>query len=416
MFFDYMFLGMRVMDVSILILAAFAVFVPGLSTIRSAARSAAHLAPNMDALIAMGTLSSLATGVVAVLHHYGIGPSFPSFAGIGAMIMAIHLTGRNIETRAKGRASMAIKKLLTLGAKEATVLRGDTEENIPVTGLKPGDIMVVRPGGKIPTDGVVVRGDSSVDESLATGESMPVKKKPGDGVIGATINTSGLLHVRAEKVGAETFLSQVIKLVEEAQGSKIPIQEFADRVTSVFVPVVIVIAAVTLAAWLIFPGFFGSIAEQASRVVPWVNPDMGTGAWHFFAAVAVLVIACPCALGLATPTALMVGSGVGAENGVLIRRGSAIQVMKDVRTIVLDKTGTITLGRPVVTDIIPAGALGEKEIISLAASVESGSEHPLGRSVVEHAGSLGLAVEEAVGFRAVTGKGAWQALRERPLA
>ncbi len=148
--------------------------------------------------------------------------------------------------------------------------------------------MVVRPGGKIPTDGVVVRGDSSVDESLATGESMPVKKKPGDGVIGATINTSGLLHVRAEKVGAETFLSQVIKLVEEAQGSKIPIQEFADRVTSVFVPVVIVIAAVTLAAWLIFPGFFGSIAEQASRVVPWVNPDMGTGALAFFAAVAVL--------------------------------------------------------------------------------------------------------------------------------
>ena len=406
MFFNYMFLGMRVMDSAILVLAAFVVFGPGWETIRSAVKSAAHLTPNMDALIAMGTIASLATGVVALTHHYGVGPAFENFAGIGGMIMAIHLTGRYIETKAKGRASQAIKKLLTLGAREASVMRDGKEEKIPVTALAVGDVMVVRPGEKIPTDGEVVEGSSSVDESLATGESMPVDKAVGDQVIGATINKNGLLKVRASKVGKETFLSQVIKLVEEAQGSKIPIQEFADRVTAIFVPIVMLIAGLTLVAWLVFPGFFGSLAQSLSTVVPWVNPDMGPGALAFFAAVAVLVIACPCALGLATPTALMVGSGVGAENGVLIRKGAAIQVMKDVQTVILDKTGTITMGKPSVTNIIAVDGVTEDVVLSLAAAVESGSEHPLGRSIVASAEERGIPISSSVSdFSAVTGRG-----------
>jgi P-type Cu+ transporter len=416
MFFDYMFLGMPFMDAAILVLASFVIFVPGLDTIRSAVKSAGHLSPNMDALIALGTMASLGTGVVAVLHHHGAAPAFPSFAGIGGMIMAIHLTGRNIETRAKGRASRAIKKLLTLGAKEASVLRGGDEVKVPVGDLAVGDIMVVRPGEKIPTDGVVVSGESSVDESIATGESLPVDKAKGDSVIGATMNTNGVLHVQAEKVGRETFLSQVIRLVQEAQGSKVPIQEFADRVTTVFVPVVIALSLLTLAAWLLFPAFFGGIAARASEVVPWVDPGMSPAALAFFAAVAVLVIACPCALGLATPTALMVGSGVGAENGVLIRKGAAIQAMKDVRTIVLDKTGTITLGKPIVTDVVSTGDLSENELLALASAVESSSEHPLGRAVAKHAEERGIEYpKEVTGFRAVAGMGATAQISGAPV-
>jgi Cu+-exporting ATPase len=319
--------------------------------------------------------------------------------------MAFHLTGRYVETKAKGRASQAIKKLLTLEAKEAIVERDGEEIKVPVRMLKKGDIMVVKPGEKIPTDGIVVSGRSSVDESLATGESMPVEKKKDDEVIGATMNKNGVLKVKATKVGKDTFLSQVIKMVEEAQGSKVPIQEFADRVTGVFVPVVIGIALLTLAAWLIFPVTFHSIAVWASGFIPWVNPGMGTVALAVYATVAVLVIACPCALGLATPTALMVGSGMGASNGVLIRKGAAIQMMKDVTTIVLDKTGTITEGKPGVTDIVSLNNLPEDEMMHLAAGAEAGSEHPLGEAIVnfmkQRNGQLPVAEE----FEAVTGQG-----------
>ena len=419
----YMFLGEIGHSLGMLLLGAAAVFIPGFPTIRSAWKSATHLAPNMDVLIAMGTIASLATGVVAVLHSFGLAPSFASFAGVAGMIMAFHLTGRYIETKAKGRASQAIKQLLTLEAKEATVIRDGEEVTVPVSSLQIDDVMVVRPGEKVPTDGVVVSGESSLDESLATGESMPVDKKEGDEVIGATMNQQGMIRVRATRVGSDTFLSQVIRMVEEAQATPIPIQALAARIPAIFVPIIIALAAATLGAWLLFPGFFGGIAAAAGQFLPWVNPGMGAGALALYATIAVLVIACPCALGLATPTALMVGSGMGAQNGVLIRKGAAIQTLKDVTTIVLDKTGTITEGKPRVTEVIAAGdgpvaggagasdadraATGSeaREVLAAAAAAELGSEHPLGRAVVAHAREEGIEVAEATGFEAVTGHG-----------
>ncbi|MFP4705690.1 MAG: heavy metal translocating P-type ATPase, partial [Spirochaetaceae bacterium] len=404
----YMFLGDIGHSFGMLLLGAAVVFGPGLATIRSAWKSASHLAPNMDVLIAMGTLASLATGVVALLHAFGLAPAFASFAGVAAMIMAFHLTGRYIETKAKGRASQAIKQLLTLEAKEAAVVRDGEEVTVPVSALQIDDVMVVRPGEKVPTDGVVVSGESSVDESLATGESMPVDKREGDEVIGATVNQQGVLRVRATRVGSDTFLSQVIRMVEEAQGSKIPIQALADRITGIFVPIIIVLALTTLAAWLVFPAFFGGIAAWAGEFLPWVDPGMGAGALALYAMIAVLVIACPCALGLATPTALMVGSGMGAQNGVLIRKGAAIQTLKDVSTIVLDKTGTITEGRPRVTDVVAADGQDPSaagEVLAAAASAEAGSEHPLGRAVLSHAREQGVNVVQAREFEAITGHG-----------
>jgi Cu+-exporting ATPase len=397
--------GRSIFQAGMLALGAIVLFGPGRETLRSAYRSAVHLSPNMDVLIAMGTLASLGTGVVAVLHEFGLAPAFANFAGVAGMIMAFHLTGRHIETKAKGRASQAIKRLLTLEAKEATVERDGAEITVPITRLKPGDVMVVRPGDKMPTDGVVVSGHSSVDESLATGESMPVEKSTGDEIIGATINQNGLLRVRVTRVGKDTFLSQVIRLVEEAQGTKIPIQAFADRVTAVFVPVVLGVAVLTLVAWLVFPAFFGGITTWAARFLPWVDPTIGRGPLALFAAIAVLVIACPCALGLATPTALMVGSGMGAESGILIRRGGAIQSLRDVRTIVVDKTGTITEGKPGVTDVVALNSNTDDGVISLAAATEHGSEHPLARAVVEHAREKGIRFEPATDFESVTGRG-----------
>ncbi|MDX1619040.1 MAG: heavy metal translocating P-type ATPase [Balneolaceae bacterium] len=405
MIWGYAFLGELGMELGMLGLSAYVMFGPGWETMKSAWKSATNLMPNMDVLIAMGTLAALSTGLVALLHQFGLAPQFYSFAGIAGMIMAFHLTGRYVETKAKGRASEAIQELLTLEAKEAAVLRNGEEVNVPVNELEIGDIMVIRPGEKIPTDGEVVAGESSVDESLATGESMPVGKSKGDEVIGATINKNGVLKVKATRLGEDTFLSQVIRMVEEAQGSKVPIQEFADRITGVFVPTVIGIALTTLALWLLFSAFFGDIAVWAADFIPWVNPGMGSVALAFYAAIAVLVIACPCALGLATPTALMVGSGMGASNGVLIRNGEAIQLMKDVDTIVFDKTGTITEGKPGVTDLVTLNGFSEEELVYLAGSAESGSEHPLGRAIVEYARQQNGQLKEADDFEAVTGKG-----------
>ena len=405
MIFGYYFLGKTGYDIGMLLLSGAVLVYPGWETLKSAWKSGTHLTPNMDVLIAMGTIASYATGFVSLLHQFGIGPAFHSFAGVAGMIVAFHLTGRYVETKAKGRASQAIKKLLTLEAKEATIERDSEQIKVPVSQLKIGDIMVVKPGEKIPTDGEVIDGQSSVDESLATGESMPVEKTVGAQVIGATINKNGVLKVKASKVGKDTFLSQVIKMVEEAQGSKVPIQAFADRVTSVFVPTVIGIALLTLIAWLVFPGFWHSIVVWAAGFIPWVNPNMGPLALALYATVAVLVIACPCALGLATPTALMVGSGMGAENGVLIRKGAAIQTMKDVTTIVFDKTGTVTEGKPGVTDVITFNGIDEKSLIHLAGVAESGSEHPLGEAIANYAKSVNGESADLSGFEAISGKG-----------
>jgi Cu+-exporting ATPase len=353
----------------------------------------------MDVLIAMGTVVSLATGPAAFILPVA------NYSGVAAMIMAFHLTGRYIETAARGRASQAIKRLLELGAKTACVIVDGEEREIPIEHVRIDDVMVVRPGEKIPTDGAIIEGESYLDESMATGESMPVSKVVGDEVIGATVNQGGLLKVRATKIGKDTFLSQVIRMVQECQGSKVPIQEFADRVTSYFVPVVLAVAAFTVFIWMVFPGTLLPIAEWASAFLPWVNPGVGTGTLAIFAAVAVLVIACPCALGLATPTALMVGSGIGAENGILIRRGEAIQGLKDIRTVVFDKTGTITRGKPDVTDLIGLTGFDRQGLLRLVASAESGSEHPLGQAFVKLARKENIKIVQPQEFKAIRGKG-----------
>jgi Cu+-exporting ATPase len=361
----------------------------------------------MDVLIVMGTSVSFLTGFAALFTPVA------NYAGVAAMIMSFHLTGRFIETAAKGKASQAIKKLLELGAKTARIMIDTKEREVPVEAVRVGDTMVVRPGEKIPTDGVIVEGESSIDESMATGESMPVNRGPKDEVIGATVNQEGLLKIKATKVGKDTFLSQVIKMVEECQGSKVPIQEFADRVTSYFVPVVLAVAAVTFLVWLLFPNTLHPITVWASSFIPWVNPDLGVVTAAIFASVAVLVIACPCALGLATPTALMVGSGMGAENGILIRQGEAIQTLKDVSIIVFDKTGTVTRGKPEVTDIIPVNGTDREKLLYLAATVESGSEHPLGQAVINHVKKMSISPGKVEEFKAIRGKGIEATVRGR---
>ena len=394
-------------DLGMVLLAVPVLFWVGRDTYRSGIASMIHGAANMDALITLGTGASFITGIGTFILPMA------NYAGVSAMIMAIHLTGRYVETSAKGRASQAIRKLLELGAKTARVLVEGKEVEVPIEKVAIDDIMVVRPGEKVPTDGMVVEGESAVDESMATGESMPVTKRTGDEVIGATVNQEGLLKVRATKVGKDTFLSQVIRMVEECQGTKVPIQEFADRVTGVFVPIVIVIAIATFVIWLAVPGLFDPVLARAQGVLPWVNPGLDPTTLAIVATVSVLVIACPCALGLATPTALMVGSGIGAENGVLIRQGAAIQTLKDVHTIVFDKTGTITKGAPEVTDVVTTADYGEDEVLRLAGSVERGSEHPLGRAIVQGAEDRNLDLADPKDFKALRGKGVTASLDGR---
>jgi len=388
-----------IFNLGMILLALPVLFWVGRRTYRSGLTAVLHGYANMDTLITLGTGASLLTGPASFFFPVA------NYAGVSAMIMAFHLTGRYIEESAKGRASQAIRKLLELGAKTARVVRDGQEMEVPIEEVQIGDLMVVRPGEKIPTDGVVIEGESAVDESMATGESMPVNKRAGDEVIGATVNQEGLLKVQATRVGRDTFLAQVIKLVEEAQGSKVPIQEFADRVTGVFVPVVITVALLTLLAWLLLPDMM-RLLVQAGSFLPWVNPNLSVGTLAIVSTVAVLVIACPCALGLATPTALMVGSGMGAEHGILIRSGEAIQTLKDVRVVIFDKTGTITKGKPEVTDIVAATeAVSDGDLLRWAASTEQGSEHPLGQAVVQRARAEGLALAEPQAFRATRGKG-----------
>jgi Cu+-exporting ATPase len=376
-------------------------FWPGWNTIRGAWGSVRVGSASMDVLIVLGTSASVLSGA-AVLA----GLPIKSFADAAGMIMAIFLTGRYIEANAKGRASQAIRKLVALGARTARIqLAAGVEKEVPIARLEPGNIMVIRPGEKIPTDGRIVEGSTSVDESMATGESMPVERKAGDEVIGATVNGNGFIKVEATRVGKDTFLSQVIRLVEQAQGTKIPIQAFADRVTARFVPVVLLVAVATFLAWLFFTPVLRPVLVWAHVLLPWVNPDLSVISLAVFAGVAVLVIACPCALGLATPTALMVGSGMGAERGILFRSGEAIQTLKDVRAVVFDKTGTITRGRPEVTDVIPHEGIERAELLGMAASLERGSEHPLAAAVVRAAQAAGVKLLEATEVQALPGEG-----------
>ncbi|MDX1592173.1 MAG: copper-translocating P-type ATPase [Balneolaceae bacterium] len=383
--------------------AGYVIFGPGLPTLRSAFRSSLNLTPNMDVLIALGTLASLTTGLIVMGGILGlIGSGFYSFTGIAAMIMAFHLTGRYIETKARGRASEAITKLLTLEAKSARVIRNGVEHEVPVSELRVGDVVLVRPGETIPVDGKVVEGTASVDESMMTGESMPVVRKQGDEVIGGTINTEGSIRVQISRLGEDTFLNRVIRLVEDAQASRVPIQDFADRITAVFVPVILALSVLTFIVWMVFPETMRELLYAAEGVLPWIITDLEPVSQAFFASLAVLVIACPCALGLATPTALMVGSGLGAENGILIRKGEAIQRLNEVTTFVFDKTGTLTEGKPEVEEWVTLEG-DEEQLKQLAAAVENLSEHPVSRAILRYTGTDSIpAVED---FRSFTGMG-----------
>ncbi|MFB6345895.1 MAG: copper-translocating P-type ATPase [bacterium] len=411
--FEHSVLGPPVYDWGMVLLSAAVLFGPGLETMKSAWRSSLNLHPNMDVLIAMGAGASFVTGLFVLA---GL-PIF-NYAGVGAMIMAFHLTGRYVENKAKGRASQAIKKLLDLQADTARVERDGETKEIPVEQVNVGDVMIVKPGEKIPTDGTVLEGESGVDESMATGESMPVTKQPGDEVIGSTINKQGHLKVEATKVGDDTFLSQVVDLVQEAQGTQVPIQAFADKITSYFVPTVLVLALLTFGVWMIWPSASSTVARGADWI-PWLDviwgqlPTTNPAAWSLsttftmalFAGIAVLVIACPCALGLATPTALMVGTGMGAEEGILIRSGEAIQTTKDLDVIVLDKTGTLTKGEPLLTDVHTLEEIEQPDLLADVAGLESMSEHPLAEAIVNGVRDHDIEPREADDFESVTGKG-----------
>jgi len=355
---------------------------------------------NMDVLIAMGSSAAYFYSIpvaLGLLHGH-------VYFETAAVIITLIKLGKFLEARAKGRTSEAIKKLMGLRAKTARVIRDGVEAEVSIDSVLVGDIVLVKPGEKIPVDGVVVEGRSAVDESMLTGESLPVEKKQGDAVIGATLNKLGLLKFEATKVGRETALAQIIKLVEDAQGSKAPIQKLADQVSAVFVPAVIALAAITFAGWY----FFGPALP--------VNADSDNFTRALINMVAVLVIACPCAMGLATPTAVMVGTGKGAEMGVLFKSSEALERAGKVTVVVLDKTGTITKGQPAVTDVVTNGEITSDELLRLAASVEKGSEHPLGESIWAEATTRGLSLVEPAGFKAEAGHGVQAEVEGRSVA
>ena len=354
-----------------------------------------HGAPNMDSLIAVGSSAAVIYGIAAIFQiGYGLGHgdmarvehwSMDLYFESAGMILTLITLGKYLETRSKGKTSQAISRLMDLAPKTATVLREGAEVELPVEEVAVGDLILVRPGGSIPVDGVVTEGASAVDESALTGESIPVEKGPGDKVVSATLNKSGSFTFRATRVGDDTTLAQMIALVDEAASSKAPIAKLADKVAGVFVPVVMTIAAVTAVVWLIATG--GDVTRALT------------------AGVAVLVISCPCALGLATPVAIMVGTGKGAEHGILIKSAQALETLHTVKTIVLDKTGTVTQGRPRVTDIRPAPGVTEEELLCVAASLEKPSEHPLAEAIVAEAQERNIPLVPARQFAAIHGKG-----------
>lgn len=388
-----------------LLLLALAVpvqFIIGWQFYRGAWKSLRNRTANMDVLVALGTSAAFLYSLATTFWLAG-----PVYYDSAAVIITLIVLGKYLEARAKGRTSEAIRKLMGLAPRTARVVRDGAEQDIPVEEVVPGDLVVVRPGEKVPVDGIVQEGRSTIDESMITGESLPVLKQPGDAVIGATVNRNGLLRLRATKVGKDTVLAQIIRLVQEAQGSKAPIQRLADRVAAVFVPAVVAVAVAAFGLWMLVSG--GELTRSLLNMI------------------AVLVIACPCALGLATPTAIMVGTGKGAEMGILIKNGASLEQTGQVTAVVLDKTGTLTRGEPVVTDLIaaklhphggaaqtpggehgaaPAGVEREaEELLRFAASAERGSEHPLGEAITRYAGELGVPVGAPEEFEAVVGQG-----------
>jgi Cu+-exporting ATPase len=349
-------------------------------------RALLQRSPNMDSLIALGTTAAVVYSVYNVWQIYrgnfmAVESLYFETAGV---IIALILLGKSLEAASKGRTSEAIKKLMGLAPKTAIIMENGAEKEIPIDEVMPGDVIVVKPGAKIPVDGTVLDGHTSIDESMLTGESMPVDKKSGDQVYAATMNTTGVIQFRADKIGSDTALAQIIKLVEDAQGSKAPIAKMADIVSGYFVPIVCAVAVFSGALW-----FIGTRDLEFSLTI----------------FISVLVIACPCALGLATPTAIMVGTGKGAENGILIKGGEALETTHKINTIVFDKTGTITEGKPMVTDVIPAAGIEPDYLLRLTASAEKGSEHPLGQAIVLGAQEKGLDLPAAGRFESLTGRG-----------
>ncbi|HLD02840.1 MAG TPA: heavy metal translocating P-type ATPase [Candidatus Nanoarchaeia archaeon] len=362
------------------LLSTFVILFFGWEFHKGMVRQARMFSANMDTLISIGTLASLAYSWYEIAQR-GMNLYFE----VGAVITALILLGRYFETKSRGQASEAIEKLLQLGAKTARVLREKEFVEVPIEQVKAGDILLVKPGEKIPVDGKVVKGYSSVDESMLTGESMPVNKKVNDDVFGATININGAIHIKAVKVGEDTVLAQIIKMVSEAQTKKAPIQKLVDKVSGIFVPIVILIAIITGVTWFL-------ITEDIARsIIP---------------AVAVLVIACPCSLGLATPTAIMVGTGIGARKGILIKNGEALEKGKKIDVVVFDKTGTLTEGKPKVTDVVSIDAkLKTNDILMLAGSLEAMSEHPLAQAVVKEAKEKNIKLKKVSKFENIAGKG-----------
>ncbi len=353
---------------------------------RAAWGATRHKTSDMNTLIAMGTTAAYAYSVIATFFPTILPETGKEvYYDTAAVIITLILVGRLLESRAKGQAGDAIKKLMGLSPKTARLIRGKKTIDIPMAQVVAGDLIQVRPGEKIPVDGVVIEGNSAVDESMITGEPMPATKKKGDLVVGATINASGSFIMEATKVGKDTVLAQIIEMVRLAQGSKAPIQRLADKISSIFVPVVLVIAGLSFILWL-------AIGPSPAIVFALIS------------SVSVLIIACPCALGLATPTAIMVGTGRGAQMGVLIKGGESLEKAHKITTVVLDKTGTLTKGKPTVTDIVSFG-VSEKELMGLMASVEYHSEHPLAGSIVNYAKEKRIGLKKSTGFRAISGKG-----------
>ena len=348
----------------------------------------------MDSLVAIGSTAAIVYGIFAI-YKIGYGLGYDNLATAdnylmnlyfesAATILTLITLGKFLETRSKGKTSEAITKLMNLSPKTATVIRDEKEREIPAQDVVIGDLIVVRPGQSIPADGVIIEGSSAVDQSALTGESIPVEKQVGDRVITATINKTGFFKFQAEKIGDDTTFAQIIELVEDASSSKAPIAKMADKISRIFVPVVILIAVMATIVWLLL----GQSFEFALSI-----------------GIAVLVISCPCALGLATPVAIMVATGKGASNGILIKSAEALEIVHTIRTVVLDKTGTITEGKPMVTDIMTANSVTEKQLLQIAASVEKPSEHPLADAIVEKANEMGTALKNVDTFTTVPGRG-----------
>lgn len=381
MVFMWMGIHIKYADLILWALATPVQFVAGIQFYKGTWAAIKNKSANMDTLIALGTSAAYFFSVYAVIFNPGLGQYFET----SALLITLVILGKWLETKAKAKTSDAIKKLMGIAPKVANVIRDGTEIQIPVDDVVLGDIIIVKPGEKIPIDGEITVGMSSVDESMITGESIPVAKSPGDSVVGATINKHGSFRFKATKIGENTTLHQIIKLIEDAQGRKAPIQRFADVVSAYFVPAVILIAILTFVIWTIIP-----------------DKDI---AFSLVTSVSVLVIACPCALGLATPTAIMVGTGLGARKGVLIKGGDALETAHKIKYVIFDKTGTITQGQPKVTDLVAADNRNEDDVLKIAAALEKPSEHPLAEAIVNKASEANVKIADANEFQAIPGQG-----------